>query len=116
MTYLKQDRNGNYEYFSGETGEVVQIELDYCLASKPRGIYLRISTVTVGHDNGFRTVSFMLFSDNAVRALICQLPRKNSRILTQYAFRLDQMIPELLAAYQESKDNARQLIQSRIAA
>lgn len=116
MTNLKLKRDGSYEYFSGETGEVVNIDLDYHKDWKVRGIYLRISIVTLEQHDGYRTMSFTLLGDKAVNVLLQQLPRKNDKILAQYAFRLDQMIPELLAAYQESQDSARQLIQTRIAA
>jgi hypothetical protein len=106
MTHLTLRHDGDYRYLSAPEGEVAKLALSYDKDARIRGIYLRISTVTIKHDTYGTSESFMLFGDKSVRVLCAQLPRKNPKVFLAIAEKLDPIIPALIESYLKHRDSA----------
>jgi hypothetical protein len=108
MTNLKTHRD-DYQYYSGESGEVVKLTLSYYKDARVRGIYLYIHTVTLKQEGTFKSESFLIFGDNSARLLCAPLPRKSPKVMAALAGRLDPIIPALVEAYRTDKNSAVQM-------
>lgn len=96
MTNLKLQRE-DYQYLTGETGDVVKLELTYSRDSRVRGIYLDMRSVKIEHSAYGTSTSCMLFSPEAVHMLVAPLPRKNPKVLAALAAKLDPVAPAVCA-------------------
>lgn len=98
---LKPTRDGSFEFYSGKEGLVTLVTLTYL---KGRGLYVTIQEVTLKHEDGFTSMSFTIFQNRRVGALVLKLARGNPRKLAAVAALLNTQLDEVLKRYAEKAD------------
>lgn len=96
---LKLER-GEWTHYTGEEGKVALVTLFY---RKGRGIYVTIQEVTLKHENGFTSMSFTVFQNNHMSALLVPMVRGNPHKLAKVAALLNTRLDEVLKLYADGR-------------
>lgn len=123
MNYLQKQRDGDYKFFSGETGTVLEIEVRYDLGGQSmfgmghrnRGIRLRL---TPCERSGYSTTYKIDFGAGGAKSggsiILRELKRKSQKITDLIAADVDQRVGEIVGLweagnYQAALDICREL-------
>lgn len=123
MTYLQKQHDGDYKFFSGESGPVLEVEVCYDLGGQSmfgnggrrRGIRLRLTPCERGQ---YCTTYKIDFGAGGAKSggsiLLRELKRKSQKLTDQIAADVDTRIGEIVGRwnagdYQEALEIARQL-------
>lgn len=92
MQHLKHV-GGKYRYRSGDTGLVIEVEVNYRKDARVRGIYLAVRPVTLEDD----MVRWVLGAGCSLA--VEPLARKNDKALASVACGLDPLVPAIAACW-----------------
>ena len=119
MTNLQPHRS-DYRYRTGDTGHVIEVEVDYRKDARQRGIYISIRPIELKDG----CMSFVLMSGYTI--FLAPLQRASPKVLAQWAEIMDPIVPALAEAFhipveegkfaRGDKDSFRRMVAERLAA
>lgn len=123
MNYLQKQHDGDYKFFSGETGPVLGVEVCYDLGgqgmwgngARKRGIRLRLTPCERGEHFTTYTIDFGVGgAKSGGSVMLRELKRKSQKITDLIAADVDTRIDEIVGRwnagdYEEAFEICRQL-------
>jgi hypothetical protein len=102
MNYLQKQRDGDYKFFSGDLGPVLEVEVSYSLGGvnmwdtnrQPRGIYISLTPCERSEHSTMYTIDFG--ANMGKKTLVRELKKKSQKILDLIAVDLDQKVGEIV--------------------